>query len=178
MFAFILCIAGDSPISIGPSTLPYPPSATIFSLRLETSKRDILSSIPDFRVASNLSLSHGLGMKSVAPALIALMAFSVSEYAVMKMTTASLSISRICSRYLKPSWPLTASRVKFMSSNITSGSNTFMKCPMRCGSVATLIAWVCGLSNRFSENSTSSLSSMISTFPLYMSVMGYCVSQR
>ena len=47
----------------------------------------LLSSTAHFTVSSIFFLSQGLGIKSRAPALIALTAFSVSTYAVMKSTT-------------------------------------------------------------------------------------------
>ena len=66
-------------------------------------------------------------------------ALSVSEYAVMRMTTAFGSIAKIRSNHSNPSCPLTASRLKFMSSKTTSGWKVRMKCSMRAGCVVTFI---------------------------------------
>ena len=71
-------------------------------------------------VASSFSFCQGLRIKSVAPAFMDLTAFSASPYAVIKTTTADGSISSIFANQSKPSCPLIASFVKFMSSNTTS----------------------------------------------------------
>ena len=47
--------------------------------KLLTSLRDCRRRTADVTVANNFSFSQGLGMKSIAPARIALTAFSVSE---------------------------------------------------------------------------------------------------
>ena len=49
--------------------------------------RECLSSMALFTVSSSFFLSHGFGIKSTAPAFIALTVFSVSTYAVMNSTT-------------------------------------------------------------------------------------------
>ena len=53
--------------------------AVTCSCRRSTSFLDLLSLTAEKRVASNFSFSHGFEMKSVAPALMARTAFSVSE---------------------------------------------------------------------------------------------------
>ena len=124
--SFNFLTAGDSPMKseIGDSF----PIADTCSRNLLISLFDLLSFIADDSVASSFSFSQGFEMKSVAPAFIALTAFSVSAYAVMNTTTALGSILNICSRYSNPSLPLIASRQKFISRSITSGLKVSMKC--------------------------------------------------
>ena len=81
------------------------------------------------------------------------------------MTTACGSMFRICSRHSNPSCPLTASRLKFISSKTTSGWNVRIKCSIRAGCVVTLIFCIYGSSSIFKANRTSSLSSIINIFP-------------
>ena len=83
------------------------------------------------------------------------------------MTTACGSMFRICSRHSKPSCPLTASRLKFISSKTTSGWNVRIKCSIRAGCVVTLIFCIYGSSSIFKANKTSSLSSIINIFPFF-----------
>ena len=82
------CIAADSPIIDSSTLLPAPLSTSTCSFSRLTSQRERRNLIPDESVASSFSFSHGFGMKSVAPALMARTALSVSAYAVIKITTA------------------------------------------------------------------------------------------
>ena len=72
-------IAGESPIRLGIFSPNDWLSIAIFSLSDLISRLEWRSSAADFIVASIFSFSHGLEMKSVAPALIARTTFSVSE---------------------------------------------------------------------------------------------------
>ena len=67
-----------------------------------------------------------------------------------------------------PSCPLLASRLKFMSSSITSGASVAIKWAMRSGVVLTFTFSKCGFSSRFSAKSTSSLSSTMSIVPYFI----------
>ena len=95
-------IASDSPMIWGRGAFSFERAATCSS-SVSTSFLLLLNFIPDERVASSFSFSHGLVIKSVAPDLMALTAFSVSEYAVIRITTASLSVFRIFPNHSKPS---------------------------------------------------------------------------
>ena len=70
-------IASDSPM-MRSSALPSLRASTCSFSRL-TSRCERRSLMPEESVASSFSFSHGLGMKSVAPALMARTALSVSE---------------------------------------------------------------------------------------------------
>ena len=71
------CMASDCPIISGNSS-SCPLNASIRSFSCFTSQRERRSFTAEDRVASNFSFSHGFGIKSVAPALMARTAFSVS----------------------------------------------------------------------------------------------------
>ncbi len=107
----------------------------------------------------------------MAPALIALTAFSVSTYAVMKSTTLLGLCFNILSNHSYPSSPLIASRWKFMSSIMTLGSKESMNSRIRSGVVVTLIASTYGFKSILSDKSTSSLSSTINIFPHFSVAM-------
>ena len=62
---------------------------------------------------------------------------AVAAYAVMKSTTASASYSKMRFNHAYPSSPLAASRLKFMSSRMTSGWKDFRNSGMRSGFVIT-----------------------------------------
>ena len=81
------------------------------------------------------------------------------------MTTAPGSSFRMACRHSMPSWPLTVSRVKFMSSRTRSGRKSVMACTRRSGERMVFTFSAFGRSRRFRARSTSSLSSMMSIFP-------------
>ena len=158
---FRLRMASHSPMRLGNNTsssdVPGSESSVL---------RDCLSSTALFTVSSSLRLSHGFGMKSTAPALIALTAFSVSTYAVMNSTTLFGSCSNMRASHSYPSSPLIASRLKFMSRMMTSGWNESINSMTRSGLAVTLTASTYGLSSILSDSNTSSLSSTTSIRPL------------
>ena len=71
-------MGAERPIRQGASS-PAEFSVSTRSCRCFTSRRERRSLMADDSVANSFSLSQGLGMKSVAPALMARTAFSVSE---------------------------------------------------------------------------------------------------
>ena len=103
----------------------------------------------------------------MAPALIALTAFSVSTYAVINSTTLLGLCARIFSSHSYPSSPLMASRWKFISSMMTSGMNESIIPMIRSGVLITLIPSTYGFKSILSDKRTSSLSSTISIFPFF-----------
>jgi len=89
--------------------------------------RRYLASIRDLRmfmaaekVANSFSFCQGLRIKSKAPSLMARTAISTSPKAVMRMTIADGSSSRILFSQSKPSVPEVSPVAKFMSKKITS----------------------------------------------------------
>ena len=130
-------MAGDSPMISTPSSGAE--RAVSCSFKATTSVRVWRRRIAEEMVARSFSVSQGLGIKSIAPARIAFTAFSVSAYAVINNTTACGSFCKIFSSHRKPSCPLLASRLKFMSSKIMSGLKLSIKYSIRAGEVVTFI---------------------------------------
>ncbi len=90
-------IATLSPIMSPKGLLICSSSISLAFLSLSTSLYDFRSLIAVLMVATSFSFCQGFKMKSVAPCLSARTAISTSPNAVMRITTACGSRSRICS---------------------------------------------------------------------------------